>query len=69
MVNRQCWGGLGGFEGLQNISRNFKIINGCKKLELELQRVRGFWMGPAESARLIGYPIHYKGYLKKTETR
>ena len=57
-------GGLGGFEGLQRISRNFKMINGCKKL-----RVRGFWMGPAESRRLIGYTIHYKGYLNKTVLR
>ena len=57
-------GGLGGFEGLQRISSYFKIINGLQNL-----RVGGFWMGPAGSGRLIGYPSYYKGYLNKTKTQ
>ena len=57
-------GGLGGFEGLQRISSNFKIINGLQNL-----RVGGFWMGLTGSGKLIGYPSYYKGYLNRSETR
>ena len=62
-MTRQC-GGLRGFEGLQRISKNIQMINGCKNL-----RAEGFWMGPAGSGRLIGYPSYYKVYLNRSETR